>query len=410
MDSQREIFIMDRERFVLDLYYKAYGIEGYVFDDRETLCFQSGSVNTSVKKKAQELYTAIFPEGCEEMCPRISVDSNMIAFWGFFYQGKGYLFGPVSITEVGTADILRYRYENHIADRNYVIPKIALQQLWGYVSMGYCLLTGKMLTIEEIQRENVDIQKVDMREYISYQVYQADEERTRISYELGLRWLNDIEQGKLTDKFGSENADIYSQIGLLAKDNDFKQAEYMMVSGITLATRAAIQGGAKASLCYDISDLYLQKLAKTKSVMELYEVGRLAIMEFTNLVSERKKEQKYGTLIERCKDYIAKELYHAFTIQQMSEDLAVNRTYLSKCFSQQTGMTIHDYLIGERLKAAANLLKYSDNSVAQIADYMQFSSAGRFAGYFKERYGMTPSEYRKENKSIHFIKSDNKTY
>lgn len=108
-------------------------------------------------------------------------------------------------------------------------------------------------------------------------------------------------------------------------------------------------------------------------------------------------------MIEQCKDYIARNLYKKFTITEMAAELAMNRTYLSQMFSEQTGTTLQTYIRGERLKAAANLLKYSSETVGQIAEYMQFSSAGRFCGYFKEVYQMSPLEYRNKYKVIDFL-------
>ena len=54
----------------------------------------------------------------------------------------------------------------------------------------------------------------------------------------------------------------------------------------------------------------------------------------------------------------------------------------------------------ERCEHAANMLKYTDYSIAVIAEYFCFSTQSHFGKQFKKVYGMTPKEYRKANRYI----------
>lgn len=194
----------------------------------------------------------------------------------------------------------------------------------------------------------------------------------------------------------------FESVGTLAKDNDFKQIEYTLVTSISLAVHAAIRGGVPPFNCYEASDLLLQKAAACNDILKLYDLFIETFQTFTMLVHLQHQEPKYSILIEQCKDYIARHLYHPFKISDMSAKLHINNNYLSQLFSRETGMTIQHYIRNERLNAAANLLKYSEESVGQISDYMQFSSPSRFSCYFKEKYHMTPLEYRKRYKIAEF--------
>ena len=106
--------------------------------------------------------------------------------------------------------------------------------------------------------------------------------------------------------------------------------------------------------------------------------------------------------MERCKNYIAKHLYSRLSVQQMADDLGMNRTYLSGIFRRETGVTIQDYIMEHRVRAAANMLRFSTEPIGQIAEYLQFSSAGRFSEYFRRYYQMTPEQYRRENQLSEF--------
>lgn len=391
--------------FLIERLFCSHGIEGYCFDEQGNILFCRCIEEETVQKKAQTIHDRITDKSEARNYPQIFCDEAGVYFWEIQSEGKSYLFGPLAGIFFESADMGKYRFANKIRNKDYLIPRSTQGQMLGLIALSHYILTGEKLSEQEIQNRNAHVMKPDVKDDISYQLYRYEEEKTRASYEVELQWLNQIEHGIL-----EEGADVdmeharwqeMEQIGTMARD-DFKQMEYMIVSGITLATRAAMRGGVEARCCYDISDLYLQKVAKCGNAMEILKLGTLASKEFTRLVHEKKEEQRLGTIVERCRNYVARELYHPFTISKMADDLAVNRSYMSKCFSERMGMTLHDYIIEERLKAAANLLKYSESSVAQIADYMQFSSAGRFAGYFKKKYGLTPMQYRQMNKDNSF--------
>ena len=54
------------------------------------------------------------------------------------------------------------------------------------------------------------------------------------------------------------------------------------------------------------------------------------------------------------------------------------------------------YIQEQRLDAAKNMLLYSERSIQQVADYFQFKNQSHFAKLFRENFGMTPTEYRRQ--------------
>jgi AraC-like DNA-binding protein len=59
------------------------------------------------------------------------------------------------------------------------------------------------------------------------------------------------------------------------------------------------------------------------------------------------------------------------------------------------GTSFIDYLKDYRLAMAARLLSASDASILEIAEDVGFESLSYFNRAFKKRYGMTPTQYRK---------------
>lgn len=63
-------------------------------------------------------------------------------------------------------------------------------------------------------------------------------------------------------------------------------------------------------------------------------------------------------------------------------------------------MTIQQYIMQERCRHAANLLKYSNYPISIISEYFCFSSQNHFGVQFRKVFGVTPNEYRNQNRYI----------
>jgi len=335
---------------------------------------------------------------------RLHQISENVFIWSISVDNGTVLLGPVCSSRVTADQIHAFAHHNQIKREYLNMQRFSMNQLLNLAEFVYYGLTGIVLSDSEIAFSKNMCELLYGKEKANYDLYRVQEENQRSSYENELYWLERIRRGQ--EVVTTEYASI-SEVGMLAKNSDYKQCEYMLVSGITLATRAAIDGGVPPFIAYETSDMLLQRLSQCKSISQMIENCSEFTALFSNLVREYIDQKKGGELVERCKEYIARHLYSNFTIRQMAEELALNRSHMSRTFSQKTGTTIQTYIRAERLKAAANLLKYSNESIAQISDYMHFSSPSRFSGYFREKYGITPRAYREENQLIEFKEKSN---
>lgn len=278
----------------------------------------------------------------------------------------------------------------------------------GLLSILGTALTGKEIGVEEIAglafgkdflTENEDEKE---RMDCSYQMMQILEDKEHVPYSMEEQFLESVREGKPMPSLQFPPAsETLSGIGKLSLSGDKKQMEYMLVSGITLITRTAISAGVPPQRAYHASDLYLQELSVCRSQDEMILVFLRAESGFSSLIQSC-RDREEDALVQRAEDYIARCLRKPITIQQMAEDLGFNRSYLSRHFHEVTGLTIQEYIRRQRLQKAANLLRFSEETIGSIAFYMQFGSAGKFAYWFRKEYGMTPSEYRREKKPKEF--------
>ncbi|MCC8066683.1 MAG: helix-turn-helix transcriptional regulator, partial [Clostridiales bacterium] len=75
---------------------------------------------------------------------------------------------------------------------------------------------------------------------------------------------------------------------------------------------------------------------------------------------------------------------------------------LSRLFKKETGVSIQDFINNVRVEKAANLLRYSEESLSEIAEYVNFPSQSYFGKIFRQKKQMTPKQYRELYKPTEF--------
>lgn len=88
-----------------------------------------------------------------------------------------------------------------------------------------------------------------------------------------------------------------------------------------------------------------------------------------------------------------------FSVEKMGKELGVSRGHLYNKLVALTGKTPVEFIRIMRLKRAAQYLEKSQLSVSEIAYEVGFNDPKYFSRYFKEEFGMVPSEYAKLNYS-----------
>lgn len=83
-------------------------------------------------------------------------------------------------------------------------------------------------------------------------------------------------------------------------------------------------------------------------------------------------------------------------IQELANRLHLNRSYMSELFSQDTGMSIKNYLTEKRMQRATIMLQEPYRSVKSIAASCGFDDSLYFSRAFRKYYGISPQQYRKQ--------------
>ena len=102
-----------------------------------------------------------------------------------------------------------------------------------------------------------------------------------------------------------------------------------------------------------------------------------------------------GDLVYRVVSYVAAHITEEITLTGMASDLYVSPFELSRLFASTFHMNFNSYVNENRLDYAASLLSQTDEPVTDVMYTAGFGSQRTFNRVFREKFHMTPREYRK---------------
>lgn len=106
-------------------------------------------------------------------------------------------------------------------------------------------------------------------------------------------------------------------------------------------------------------------------------------------------EKQIQMIVDEIDECIKQHDDEALTLRALSERLGYSGFYTTRKFKEISGMQFRDYLRLRRLAFALKEVRDSERGILEIAVDYGFSSHEAFTRAFKETYGITPSEYRK---------------
>lgn len=112
---------------------------------------------------------------------------------------------------------------------------------------------------------------------------------------------------------------------------------------------------------------------------ELVNVVRSMLIKYIGHIEEENHPQKLSVFVSINTNY--------------------NYSYLSKVFSEQTGMTIETCLIKMKIERVKELLSFRKWTLSEIAWKLKYSSVQYLSNQFKKVTGLTVTEYLRNKKT-----------
>lgn len=348
---------------------------------------------------SRELLELLVTGASGQKVPFVYKDSFGVYF-GCIRCGNVYaLVGPMSQEPlVGVRMHQYYRHYGIRQEDERALRQVPLLHMLSVVELVAMQLLGEAYQDEEIIYANCLVAPEPGHE--APRGMGEDEEHYHHTYNQERRLLDSVREGDAAAAV-TYSMQLDQELGRLSGKelNHWKNAA---VTAITLCTRAAIEGGLPPSGAYRLSDHYIRKCDGCSDIAQILACRNQAVEEMTGRVKERRQGRSSSSYVERCKDYVANHFREKIYQEELAKLLGISSSYLSRLFHKETGMRLQEYIVQVRAEHAANLLQYSNESIASISEYVNFPSQSYMGKVFQKQFHMSPKQYRESRKPTGF--------
>lgn len=300
------------------------------------------------------------------------------------------LAGPVQ-TVVGAAPALKIAQKHKIEAASYRLPYCELKTFLEAMKLLLYEETGEKVCLSELYTKQQP--EPEQQKFFEKKRWMEKGGHLHNPYQHEQKKLGSIRAGNLKLLEECQNEVWPGEIGQPA-DNPLRQEKNLSIVVISIACRAAIDGGVAPQKAFSMSDVFISNIERMTQVLPIQAAVVEYEREFARAVEQVKHDSEHNRYVERAKEYVAEHIDESIRVVQIGEALGINENYLTGLFHKYEGITLQHYIRKEKVRQAKELLLYSSYSCSEIAALLCFSTQSHFSSAFKREVGMTPAKYR----------------
>ncbi len=98
-------------------------------------------------------------------------------------------------------------------------------------------------------------------------------------------------------------------------------------------------------------------------------------------------------IIRRAQQYVAEYVCSKLTVPVVAQGVGVSASYLTALFHKHMQIAPAEYIRRMKLQKSRQMIREGSLNFTQIAESLQYSTVHHFSRQFKDKFGITPSEY-----------------
>jgi len=114
--------------------------------------------------------------------------------------------------------------------------------------------------------------------------------------------------------------------------------------------------------------------------------------------SHSAKKNVENALVDSVEMYLLDNVYESITLQDICNKFNISKSYICQLFKEETDKSIIDYFINLKIIEAKKLIRIGDLNFTQISEKLCYTSIHNFTRSFKNKTGISPSNYEKSVK------------
>ncbi len=286
-------------------------------------------------------------------------------------------------------------YEHEIFETLDQLPVVAARQIHEAAEFLYVLL---------YQTANLDPQVVRWRRTRSVQQSQISEviQETKLldaedtyPYELECQLIAKV---KIGDRTGSREI-LNSLLGkiMFQHPGNINLLKARLVELLSVLSRAAATGGVDINALLRKNMDYIHKVLTIDTQEDICVWISHALDDFIESVYSSQDAKKMSQL-KPAIEFMQYNYSEPLTLADIAKAAHLSVSRLAHLFREQMGVTLVDYLTNVRINHAKRLLLSTEHNCTRICYDVGYNNQSYFTRVFKQITGVTPREFRNQNK------------
>ena len=105
-----------------------------------------------------------------------------------------------------------------------------------------------------------------------------------------------------------------------------------------------------------------------------------------------------NAIVQKAQKYITDHVRERLSVPEVAEGIHISSSYLTSLFHKHLSISPGEYIRRIKLQESKQLIREGAMNFTEISMALQYSTVHHFSRQFKEKFGMTPSEYAKSVK------------
>ncbi|MFS0855627.1 MULTISPECIES: response regulator [Paenibacillus] len=252
----------------------------------------------------------------------------------------------------------------------------------------------RTLIVEDEQYARASLRKLFTKANIPFEIVGE-----AVNGEEGLQLIRELQPDVVISDIFMPLMDGIRLLQLTRKEGH--ECRFVMLTAVSEFeyARQALEYGASGYLMKLSLDLKELKQTMDKVAGELTRMDKLRLADkwFPDKTAQEPTDHPE---LNRMITYIEEHFAEDVTLKRLAEYVRMDASYVSDLFKKKMGITMTHFIQNRRVQAAKMLLTETEKTVSEIGRLVGFENDNYFIKIFKRWCGLTPNEYRKEQKIV----------
>lgn len=239
-----------------------------------------------------------------------------------------------------------------------------------------------------------------------HQIYRKlkDFDRKNVTIDQGILSLRDCETTE-------DGVQILSAVETLVKEREFERISQVLMQGCTgkehirfqslLILIEAVKYGLFSHMeknHLDLREFWTEELAEEhRGIYDSVENFAEWLEAAVKRVKEMQESQSGDAdVIAEIKRFVKSNIENRITREMIAEHINFSPDYLGRIFKRETGLSLSEYIMEQKVERARELLDEDVDTIGNIAVRLGYSSFSYFSEVFRRLTGIAPSDYKRK--------------